>query len=168
MAIPVRQLQAEFAAHLDRTRLDLRLQVVHQLGVAASLLRQPRLLVLDEPANGLDPAGIRDMRGLVKRLADSGLTVLLSSHHMDEVEEICDNVTIMRRGSVAFHGTITELRSKAPDPGHLLSTSNDMRALDIATERHAGLRVEHDPEGGLTVAAPQEELSAYVADGRAC
>jgi ABC-2 type transport system ATP-binding protein len=135
-----------------------------RLGVAASLLRQPRLLVLDEPANGLDPAGIRDMRGLVKRLADSGLTVLLSSHHMDEVEEICDNVTIMRRGSVAFHGTITELRSKAPDPGHLLSTSNDMRALDIATERHAGLRVEHDPEGGLTVAAPQEELSAYVAD----
>ena len=69
-----------------------------RLGVAASLLRDPRLLVLDEPANGLDPAGIRDMRALVKRLADSGLTVLLSSHDMDEVEEICDNVTIMRRG----------------------------------------------------------------------
>jgi len=135
-----------------------------RLGVAASLLRDPRLLVLDEPANGLDPAGIRDMRGLVKRLAESGLTVLLSSHHMDEVEEICDNVTIMRRGSVAFHGTIAELRTKAPDPGHLLSTSDDTRALDVARDRHPGLTVERDPEGGLTVTGPQGQLSAYVAD----
>jgi ABC-2 type transport system ATP-binding protein len=135
-----------------------------RLGVAASLLREPRLLVLDEPANGLDPAGIRDMRGLVKRLAQSGLTVLLSSHHMDEVEEICDNVTIMRRGSVAFHGTIAELRTKAPDPGHLLSTSNDMRAIDIAAGRHTALKVEPDPEGGLVVTGPQQQLSAYVAD----
>src|SRR6478672_2622097 len=103
-----------------------------RLGVAASLLREPRLLVLDEPANGLDPAGIRDMRALVKRLAGSGLTVLLSSHHMDEVEEICDNVTIMRRGAVAFHGTISELRAMAPDPGYALSTSDDHRALEVA------------------------------------
>jgi ABC-2 type transport system ATP-binding protein len=135
-----------------------------RLGVAASLLRDPRLLVLDEPANGLDPAGIRDMRALVRRLAGSGLTVLLSSHHMDEVEEICDNVTIMRRGSVAFHGTIAELRTKAPDPGHLLSTSNDDRALDIARNRHPRLTVAHDPDGGLNVSGAQEQLSAYVAD----
>jgi ABC-2 type transport system ATP-binding protein len=135
-----------------------------RLGVAASLLREPRLLVLDEPANGLDPAGIRDMRALVKRLAESGLTVLLSSHHMDEVEEICDNVTIMRRGSVAFHGTIAELRSKAPDPGHLLSTSNDARAMDIACERHPALTVAPDPDGGLSVTGQREQLSAYVAD----
>ena len=85
--------------------------------------------MLDEPANGLDPGGIRDMRALVKRLADSGLTVLLSSHDMDEVEEICDNVTIMRRGTVAFHGTIADLRAMAPDPGHLLGTTDDARAL---------------------------------------
>jgi ABC-2 type transport system ATP-binding protein len=135
-----------------------------RLGVAASLLREPRLLVLDEPANGLDPAGIRDMRALVKGLADSGLTVLLSSHHMDEVEEICDNVTIMRRGSVAFHGTIAELRTKAPDPGHLLSTSNDARAMDIARERHPALTVGPDPDGGLSVTGQREQLSAYIAD----
>src|SRR4051794_21119234 len=103
-----------------------------RLGVAASLLREPRLLGLDEPANGLDPAGIRDMRALVKRLASSGLTVLLSSHHMEEVEEICDNVTIMSRGSVAFHGTIAQLRTMAPDPGHALSTTDDERALQLA------------------------------------
>lgn len=133
-----------------------------RLGVAASLLREPRLLVLDEPANGLDPAGIRDMRALVKRLAGSGLTVLLSSHHMDEVEEICDNVTIMNRGAVAFHGTIAELRGMAPDPGHLLSTDDDLEALGLAVS-HPSLSVVEDPDGGLLVSGPRHEVSAYVA-----
>ncbi|MCW2605018.1 MAG: Ribose import ATP-binding protein rbsA, partial [Pseudonocardiales bacterium] len=103
-----------------------------RLGVAASLLRDPRLLVLDERANGLDPAGIRDMRALIKRLAASGLTVLLSSHDMGEVEEICDNVTIMRTGSVVYHGTIATLRERAPRPAHRLSTSDDRAALSLA------------------------------------
>jgi len=134
-----------------------------RLGVAASLLREPRLLVLDEPANGLDPAGIRDMRALVKRLADSGLTVLLSSHDMDEVEEICDNVTIMRRGTVAFHGTIAKLRTMAPDPGHLLSTADDARALALA-DQHPTLQVTRDPEAAaLVVTGPKPDVSAYVA-----
>jgi len=135
-----------------------------RLGVAASLLRDPRLLVLDEPANGLDPAGIRDMRALVKRLAASGLTVLLSSHHMDEVEEICDHVTIMNRGSVAFHGTIDDLRAMAPDPGHLLRTGDDARAVAVGRDSHPGVLVEHAPDGGLVATGPQRELSAYVAD----
>jgi ABC-2 type transport system ATP-binding protein len=134
-----------------------------RLGVAASLLRDPQLLVLDEPANGLDPGGIRDMRALVKGLAASGLTVLLSSHHMDEVEEICDNVTIMRRGAVAFHGTIPDLRAKAPDPGHLLSTTDDDRALDLAGLRPA-VTVARDPGAALVVTGPRHEVSSYVAD----
>jgi len=134
-----------------------------RLGVAASLLRDPRLLLLDEPANGLDPAGIRDMRALVKRLAHSGLTVLLSSHDMSEVEEICDNVTIMSRGSVAYHGTIADLRAMAPDPGHLLSTCDDSRALETARS-HPGLTVEPAADGGLIATGPRDQLSAYVAD----
>jgi ABC-2 type transport system ATP-binding protein len=134
-----------------------------RLGVAASLLRQPRLLVLDEPANGLDPGGIRDMRALVKRLATSGLTVLLSSHHMDEVEEICDNVTIMRRGSVAFHGGIAQLRALAPDPGHALATTDDERALGAAA-RHPGVRVARGADRGLTVIGPPAQVSSYVGD----
>src|SRR3954467_15653613 len=103
-----------------------------RLGVALSLLRDPQLLVLDEPANGLDPAGMRDMRALIKRLAGSGLTVLLSSHDMSEVEEICDNVTIMRKGSVVFHGEISELRAQAPQQGHRVLTDDDDRALALA------------------------------------
>ena len=134
-----------------------------RLGVAASLLRDPRLLVLDEPANGLDPGGIRDMRALVKRLAGSGLTVLLSSHHMDEVEEICDNVTIMSTGTVAFHGSIGDLRAMAPAPGHLLSTSDDASAVRLARAQHPEVGVEHDPDGGLVAIGTQEQLSAYVA-----
>jgi len=123
-----------------------------RLGVAASLLRDPQLLVLDEPANGLDPAGIRDMRALIKRLAASGLTVLLSSHDMLEVEEICDNVTIMRAGSVVFHGEIAELREQAPEQGHRISTDNDKRALELAAA-HPRLGVVatlHDAAGEST------------------
>ena len=131
-----------------------------RLGVAASLLRDPRLLVLDEPANGLDPAGIRDMRALVHRLASSGLTVLLSSHDMDEVEEICDNVTIMKTGSVVYHGTIAELRRQAPPQAHLLRTSDDAAALELAAGR-PGLAVT-TAEGQLAVRGTQEAVDGYV------
>jgi ABC-2 type transport system ATP-binding protein len=132
-----------------------------RLGVAASLLRDPRLLVLDEPANGLDPAGIRDMRALVQRLASSGLTVLLSSHDMDEVEEICDNVTIMKTGSVVYHGTIAELRAQAPPQAHLLRTSDDAAALALAAGR-PGLAVV-PAERQLAVRGTQDAVDGYVA-----
>jgi ABC-2 type transport system ATP-binding protein len=132
-----------------------------RLGVAASLLRDPKLLVLDEPANGLDPAGIRDMRALVKRLAASGLTVLLSSHDMDEVEEICDNVTIMKRGSVAYHGTIADLRREAPPQAHLLRTTDNSAARALADGR-AGLDVAA-VDGQLAVRGSQPVIDAYIA-----
>jgi ABC-2 type transport system ATP-binding protein len=132
-----------------------------RLGVAASLLRSPRLLVLDEPANGLDPAGMRDMRALIKRLADSGLTVLLSSHDMSEVEEICDNVTIMRAGAVVYHGEISELRRQAPDQGQRILTDDDGRALTLAAAQ-PGLEVTADPDGGLVVVGPQADVDALV------
>lgn len=109
-----------------------------RLGVAAALLRDPRLLVIDEPTNGLDPAGIRDMRALVKNLGQTGLTVLLSSHNMLEVEEICDQVTIMSTGKVAFHGTLNDLRAMAPEAEFVARTSQPERAAAIA-QKHAGV-----------------------------
>jgi len=132
-----------------------------RLGVAASLLRDPRLLVLDEPANGLDPAGIRDMRALIKRLADGGLTVLLSSHDMLEVEDICDNVTIMRTGAVVFHGEISALRKQAPEQGHRLHTSDDEHALALASARE-GLRVQRGEHDGLVLHGAQSDVDAYI------
>jgi ABC-2 type transport system ATP-binding protein len=132
-----------------------------RLGVAASLVRDPKLLVLDEPANGLDPAGMRDMRALIKRLASSGLTVLLSSHDMLEVEEICDNVTIMRTGSVVFHGQISELRARAPEQGHRVHTGDDPAALELAGA-HKELTVRRAPDSGLVAYGPQATIDAYV------
>ncbi|MEU4220804.1 ABC transporter ATP-binding protein [Actinoplanes sp. NPDC026623] len=132
-----------------------------RLGVAAALLRDPRLLVLDEPANGLDPAGIRDMRALVKRLAAGGLTVLLSSHDMGEVEEICDDVTIMRAGAVVYHGSIAALREKAPEQAHEIRTTDDGRTAMLATA--AGLTVT-PLDDGLAVRGAQPDIDALVAE----
>src|SRR6476469_8530587 len=80
-----------------------------RLGIAGALIRNPRLLLLDEPTTGLDPGGMRDMRALIKRLAGQGITVLLSSHLMGEVEELCDRVAIVGSGRVLYEGSLPEL-----------------------------------------------------------
>jgi ABC-2 type transport system ATP-binding protein len=80
-----------------------------RLGLAAALLGDPHVLVLDEPANGLDPDGIRWLRGLLRLLADQGRTVLVSSHQLNEVEEIADRVVILNRGRLVRSGAIAEL-----------------------------------------------------------
>jgi ABC-2 type transport system ATP-binding protein len=84
-----------------------------RLGIAAALLRQPRLLLLDEPATGLDPAGMRDMRDLIRRLAGEGITILLSSHLLYEVEELCNRVAIIRKGSIVYEGQLGDLLATA-------------------------------------------------------
>jgi ABC-2 type transport system ATP-binding protein len=103
-----------------------------RLGIAAALLRQPRLLLLDEPATGLDPAGMRDMRELVRRLADGGMTVLLSSHVLPEVEELCDRVAIVQRGRIVYEGALDELKRTAAG-GYRLRTTDDERALRVCS-----------------------------------
>ena len=84
-----------------------------RLGVAAALLKDPPLLMLDEPTNGLDPAGMADMRQLIRRLGNEGQTVLLSSHLMNEVEQVCDRVGVIARGRIVAEGTVSELRGDA-------------------------------------------------------
>ena len=81
-----------------------------RLGIAAALLKAPRLLILDEPSNGLDPAGIRDVRELVRRLGAEGhTTVFLSSHLLAEVEQVCDHVSIMARGRCVASGAVRDV-----------------------------------------------------------
>ena len=80
-----------------------------RLGVAACLLGDPELLILDEPMNGLDPAGMHEMRTMIRSLVDEGRTVMLSSHLLDEVERTCDAVAIVNRGRVIRQGPIDEL-----------------------------------------------------------
>ncbi|BEP11980.1 ABC transporter ATP-binding protein [Acidothermaceae bacterium B102] len=86
-----------------------------RLGIAAALLTSPRLLILDEPSNGLDPAGIREIRTLLRRLADDGVTILISSHLLAEVQQVCDEVTIISLGRVVRTGPVAEVL--APDGG---------------------------------------------------
>ncbi len=81
-----------------------------RLGVAAALLKDPPLLMLDEPTNGLDPAGMADMRQLIRRLGSDGRTVLLSSHLMTEVEQVCDRVGVIAKGRIVAEGTVDDLR----------------------------------------------------------
>jgi ABC-2 type transport system ATP-binding protein len=101
-----------------------------RLGIAAALLREPRLLLLDEPATGLDPAGMRDMRLLIRRLADQGITVMLSSHLLAEVEELCNRVAIVRTGRMVYEGAIADLKRSA-GATYRLSTTDDERALAV-------------------------------------
>jgi ABC-2 type transport system ATP-binding protein len=101
-----------------------------RLGIAAALLRQPRLLILDEPATGLDPAGMRDMRALIQRLAGEGITVLLSSHQLPEVQELCDRVAIVESGRVVYEGALADLRRQG-GAGYRLRTTDDARALEV-------------------------------------
>src|SRR5881394_3725882 len=81
-----------------------------RLGVARALLADPELLILDEPTNGLDPAGIHEFRAMIRGLVEEGRTVLLSSHLLDEVEKICDAVAIVDHGRVVMQGSLTELK----------------------------------------------------------
>ncbi len=83
-----------------------------RLGVAAALLKDPELLILDEPTNGLDPAGMADMRGLIRSLGSGERTVLLSSHLLGEVEQICDRVGVISHGRLIAESTVEELRGK--------------------------------------------------------
>ncbi|MEO6701275.1 MAG: ABC transporter ATP-binding protein [Jatrophihabitantaceae bacterium] len=96
-----------------------------RLGIAAALLKNPSLLILDEPGNGLDAAGIREVRELIQHLGRSGVTVLLSSHQLSEVQQVCDRVAIMSHGQVIADGSVAELlasgssgdlRVRVPDP----------------------------------------------------
>jgi ABC-2 type transport system ATP-binding protein len=83
-----------------------------RLGVAAALLKDPDLLILDEPTNGLDPEGMADMRGLIRTLGQGERSVVLSSHLLGEVEQICDRVGVIQRGELVVEGTIAELRGQ--------------------------------------------------------
>ena len=136
-----------------------------RLGIAAALLRSPRLLILDEPATGLDPAGMRDMRELIRRLADEGITVLLSSHQLPEVQELCDRVAIVDAGRVVYEGALADLRRQG-GAGYRLRTTDDARALELARaqpgiehaaigEHGLGLQAQERDVGELSLALAQ-------------
>jgi ABC-2 type transport system ATP-binding protein len=127
-----------------------------RLGIAGALLRAPRLLLLDEPTTGLDPAGMRDMRRLIHRLAAQGITVLLSSHLMGEVEELCDRVAIVNRGRVVYEGALQDLIATTAGR-YELRTTDDARAAQIA-RRHPDVGDVVQAERGLMLAVDERAV----------
>jgi ABC-2 type transport system ATP-binding protein len=130
-----------------------------RLGLAAAMLGDPALLILDEPTNGLDPPGVRWLRGYVRRLADEGRTVLLSSHALSEVEQTADHVLVLAHGRLVRSSSLAALRAEAgvgsrvrtPDPERLCA------ALDAAG--HAYRRTDE----GLAVDAAPEQVGELAA-----
>jgi ABC-2 type transport system ATP-binding protein len=149
------QAHDRIAGALERTgltdRADERVKRYSQgmrqrLGVARALLADPELLILDEPTNGLDPAGIHEFRAMIRGFVAEGRTVLLSSHLLGEVERICDRAAIVDRGRIVAQGPIAELAG-AGGQAILIATSDDQEALAIVTCHGAVDGIDVAPEG---------------------
>jgi ABC-2 type transport system ATP-binding protein len=117
-----------------------------RLGIALALIGEPELLVLDEPTNGLDPTGMREVRELLRGLADAGTTVFVSSHLLAEVEAVCDRVGVMARGRLVAEGPPSTLRGIAGR--HRLEVDDPARALEVVRSI-AGVTAEAVPGGVL-------------------
>jgi ABC-2 type transport system ATP-binding protein len=128
-----------------------------RLGIAGALLRNPRLLLLDEPTTGLDPGGMRDMRMLIKRLAGQGITVLLSSHLMGEVEELCDRVAIVGSGRVLYEGSLPDLIASTAG-AYELRTTDDVYAAELAS-RHSDVDDVELGERGVMFSADESTVA---------
>jgi ABC-2 type transport system ATP-binding protein len=116
----------------DDTVRGFSLGMRQRLGLASALLGRPRLLVLDEPSNGLDPAGKRQVHRTIAALAESGTAVVLSSHRMDDLAVLCSEVTLLATGRVVFSGPLAKLAAESGDLDYRIVTSDVSRAREIA------------------------------------
>ena len=164
---------SEIDALLDRVgllaRADSRfhtysLGMKQRLGIAYALLGEPELLFLDEPTNGMDPEGMAEIRELILSLGTGGRTVLLSSHLLNEVEQVCDSVTILSKGRLIAQGEVSELIQSRGREQILASTTDDARAVEVLTALDWVEDVT-PKDGSLLVSAPHErswELTAAL------
>ena len=130
-----------------------------RLGIASCLIRRPRLLMLDEPANGVDPAGIYFLRALIRRLSDEGITILLSSHLLAEVQEICNRVAVINEGRIVHEGSLAELGASGAPHYHLRTTDTARAAAVCATlDSVRDLRVDSG-ELTFTLANDQDAIA---------
>jgi ABC-2 type transport system ATP-binding protein len=142
-----------------------------RLGLAAALLKDPDVLILDEPANGLDPAGIKEVRDLVRRLGSEGRTVFVSSHLLGEVQQMCDQVAILARGRLVTAGTVGDVLARDRTSRLVVRVEPVDAALE--TLRSAGMDASRDgdrifvalaPEDGARVTEVLAEARMYVSE----
>ena len=156
----------------DRDRVgDYSLGMKQRLGIAAALLPDPDLLILDEPTNGLDPSGIVEVRRLLRRLGDEGRTVLVSSHLMSEIQAACDSVMVIRVGELLYAGGLDDLLHQAVD--HVLvepESADDTERLAHAigsaglsyTVDASQIRVSIDAEDAARVSRVAGEIGVFL------
>jgi ABC-2 type transport system ATP-binding protein len=129
-----------------------------RLGLAAALMRSPRLLLLDEPTTGLDPAGMRDMRELVRRLAGEGITIMLSTHLMSEVEQLCNRLAIIQLGRIRYEGELADLVARS-DGRYRLDATDPARAAEIC-RAIPGIRDVAAEDGSVWFAADADAAAS--------
>jgi ABC-2 type transport system ATP-binding protein len=136
-----------------------------RLAIAAALLNEPEILVLDEPTNGLDPQGIADIRALIKSIAEEDVTILLASHLLDEVEKVCTDVAVLKRGNLLFAGKVDQIAGDKKSTLIELKAS-DMEALITAVESYPGFQAINRQPGMLELIlegnADSEALNRFL------
>jgi ABC-2 type transport system ATP-binding protein len=150
----------------DRLR-GFSLGMRQRLGLAAALLTQPRLLVLDEPSNGLDPAGRRHVYRVLSEIAAQGAAVVISSHHMDDLTALCSEVTLLANGRVVFSGPVAKLAAESGRLDHRVVTSDETSARGVAAATPGltllpGRNALEPEDGALVVRGPVAALDELV------
>jgi ABC-type multidrug transport system ATPase subunit len=164
--------EVDLAARADDRFRTYSLGMKQRLGIAAALLKDPELLILDEPTNGMDPAGMAEMRTFIRNLGRGRRTVLLSSHLMSEVEQICDRVGVISRGRLVGEGTVDELRGRESlwvraepldDAERLVAA---LRAVEGVSRVDGGLRIAADPAAAPVINQALVEAGIAVGELR--
>ena len=134
-----------------------------RLAIASALLNDPEILILDEPTNGLDPQGIRQIRDIIKVIASQGTTILLASHLLDEVEKVCSHVVVLRKGEMLYQGTVHNM---IENNSFFELKSNDMLRLKTVLDQQSFVENTIEEDGKLLVYLKQDiaaqDLNSYL------
>ena len=158
----------EVVGLLDRKDSKFRtfsLGMKQRLAIASALLNDPEILILDEPTNGLDPQGIRQIRDIIKTIATQGTTILLASHLLDEVEKVCSHVLVLRKGEILYSGKVDGMIS---NEGFFELQSDNLNELKYALENHPAIEKMDLEEGKLVVylksALEAKDINKYLVE----
>lgn len=134
-----------------------------RLAIASALLNDPEILILDEPTNGLDPQGIRQIRDIIRIIASQGTTILLASHLLDEVEKVCSHVVVLQKGVMLYQGSVHNM---IENNSFFELQSDNNEQLKVALQNHTSVEKIVEEEGKILVYLKQEisakELNAYL------
>lgn len=134
-----------------------------RLAIASALLNDPEILILDEPTNGLDPQGIRQIRDIIRIIASQGTTILLASHLLDEVEKVCSHVVVLRKGEMLYQGSVHDM---IENNSFFELKSDDKEQLKLALQNHPSIEKIEEEEGKVLVYLKQDiaakELNSYL------